>query len=136
MSLSTKTSAARHTTKLVIFLVDDESVLLDLAEASLEPGGFKIQKFSDPETALKKFKAAKPRPALVISDYAMGKMNGIQLLCACKKADPRVKTMLVSGTAGPEVVLDSPIKIDRYLSKPYQPSTLRMVVERLLEEES
>jgi DNA-binding NtrC family response regulator len=116
----------------LIYLVDDEAVLLDVAEAALQAEGFQTQKFDDPEAALRSFLKARPRPALVITDYAMGRMNGLELLERCKQAEPGLKTILVSGTAGAEIMLDAPVRVDRFLAKPHQSETLCDLVRRVL----
>jgi CheY-like chemotaxis protein len=116
----------------LVYLVDDQAVLLDLAEASLLNGGYHLKKFDDPETALRSFRKARSKPDLLITDYAMGKMNGIDLIQKCKLVAPYLKTILLSGTIGPEILLDSPVKIDRFLGKPYQPGKLAETVKLVL----
>jgi DNA-binding NtrC family response regulator len=118
--------------KPLLFLVDDEVLLLDLAELALQADGYAFKKFDDPEKALRAFARAKQKPALLITDYAMGKMNGIELIEQCKKADPRLKTILISGTAGAEIIQDAPVRVDRFVSKPYQPASLSELVKRVL----
>ena len=46
----------------LIYVVDDEPMLLELAAVILEPQGYNLQTFRDPEMALQTFDAAKPRP--------------------------------------------------------------------------
>jgi CheY-like chemotaxis protein len=116
----------------LIFLVDDQPILLDLAEMSLQAGGYSLKKFTDPEIALKSFLKARPKPVLLITDYAMGKMNGLELIEKCKAANPDLKSILISGTAGAEIVLESSVKVDRFLGKPYQPPSLAEIVRRVL----
>jgi DNA-binding NtrC family response regulator len=123
----------RRKRKPLVYIVDDESLLLDLAEASLPGEKFGIRKFQDPERALRSFRKAKPKPDLLISDYAMGKMNGLELMEKCKQIHPGLKTLLLSGTAGAEIVLSAPNTVDRFLGKPYQPAGLLELVERILE---
>jgi FixJ family two-component response regulator len=41
--------------KPLIFLVDDQPMLLDLAEISLQSGDYALKKFLDPEEALDAF---------------------------------------------------------------------------------
>jgi DNA-binding NtrC family response regulator len=118
--------------KPLIYLVDDQSMLLDLAEASLQADGYALKKFEDPEEALETFLKAKQKPALLISDYAMGKMNGLELMEKCKKVQPELKTLLMSGTAGAEIVLESQVKVDHFIGKPYQPANLSDLVKRIL----
>ena len=116
----------------LIYLVDDQPLLLDLAEMSLLSGGYKLKKFLDPEAALESFLDACPKPALLITDYAMGKMNGLELVERCKAVKPDLKSILVSGTAGAEIMMDSDIKVDRFVGKPYLPTSLAEMVRRVL----
>lgn len=116
----------------LIYLVDDQPLLLDLAEMSLLSGGYKLRKFLDPETALESFLDARSKPVLLITDYAMGKMNGLELVERCKAVKPDLKSILVSGTAGAEIMLESEVKVDRFVGKPYQPTSLAEMVRRVL----
>ena len=63
---------------VTIFVVDDEQMLLDLAVAILQPLGYDVRTFSDPRVALKEFPTAKP--VVIVTDYAMGEMNGLDLV--------------------------------------------------------
>jgi YesN/AraC family two-component response regulator len=62
----------------------------------------------------------------------MGKMNGLELIEKCKAVKPELKSILLSGTAGAEIVLDSGVKVDRFLGKPYQPAGLADLVRHVL----
>ena len=101
-----------------IFVVDDEPMLLDLATTILQPLGFNVRVFRDPKVALAEYPAA--RPVVVVTDYAMGEMNGLDLVRECKRVNPRQKTILLSGTVDENVYADAQIKPDRFLAKPYQ----------------
>jgi len=116
----------------LIYLVDDQSVLLDLAELSLQADGYDFRKFLDPESALEAFLKARSKPTLLITDYAMGKMNGLELIEKCKAVKPDLKSILISGTAGAEIVVGSPVRVDRFMGKPYQPANLSELVRRVL----
>jgi CheY-like chemotaxis protein len=120
--------------KPLIYIVDDEELLVDLAEASLAPGGYIFKKFGDPEEALKAFSRARPKPDVLVTDYAMGKMNGLELLERCRQKEPRLKCVLISGTVGAEVVFNASVKVDRFVGKPYQPENLLELVRRVLAE--
>ena len=126
-----KRRSGRKTPPL-IFLVDDQSMLLDLAEMSLQGDEYTLKKFMDPELALKAFRKAKVKPVMLLTDYAMGKMNGLELIEKCKEINPDLKSVLISGTAGAEIVLGSPTKVDRFVGKPYQPANLAQLVRRIL----
>jgi DNA-binding NtrC family response regulator len=119
----------------LIYLVDDEAVLLDLAEVSLQADGYALRKFLDPESALAAFLKARTKPDLMITDYAMGKMNGLELIERCKSIKPDLKSILISGTAGAEIVLESRIRVDRFMGKPYQPASLAALVRHIFASE-
>jgi CheY-like chemotaxis protein len=101
-----------------IFVVDDEPMLLDLAALILQPLGYKVRTFSDPKKALAEYPAAKP--VVVVTDYAMAGMNGLELVRECKRINPRQKTILLSGTVDEKIYADEQNKPDRFLAKPYQ----------------
>ena len=117
----------------LIFVVDDEPMLLELATVVLEPLGYTLRTFRDPDSALEEFTRANPRPALLITDYAMHTMNGMDLIRECRRLEARQPILLVSGTVGAEVFSDSPIKPDRFLAKPYKAKELADLVATLLQ---
>lgn len=122
---------ARHSGAL-IYVVDDEPMLLELASVILEPQGYNLQTFRDPETALKTFNAAQPRPEVLITDYAMHQMNGMQLIEKFRNLEPNLKILLVSGTVGEDIFQNSRVKPDKFLAKPYQSNDLTVAVKALL----
>ena len=113
----------------LIFVVDDEPMLLDLAAAILEPLGYQVRKFRDPQQALVEFTKAKP--AVLVTDYAMGTMSGMDLVRECKRVNPRQKIMLVSGTVDEHIFADAPVKPDTFIAKPYQVSNFIESVQKL-----
>lgn len=118
--------------KRLIYVVDDEAMLLELATVILEPRGYVVRTFRDPGSALEVFTETRPRPALIITDYAMHNMNGMMLIEACRKLEPEQKILLLSGTVGPEIYHQSRVKPDRFLEKPYQARQLLDVVKAML----
>ena len=100
-----------------VFVVDDEVLLLELAQTILTPLGCKVLTFTDPELALKAFPAA--APAVVLTDYAMGRMSGMDLIRECRRLNPKQKTILISGTVDGEVFAGAPVKPDLFIAKPY-----------------
>jgi CheY-like chemotaxis protein len=116
----------------LIYVVDDEPMLLELATVILEPQGYHIKTFRDPDLALEAFRSASPRPAVLITDYAMHTMNGMELIEQFRSLEPRQKILLVSGTVGEDIYRNSPSKPDHFLPKPYQASELSTIVASLL----
>ncbi len=128
-----ETREQRQPGKHLIYVVDDEAMLLELACVILEPLGYDVQTFRDPEAALRNFTAARPRPSLLITDYAMHHMNGMALIEACRRVEPKQKILLVSGTVGPDVFHSVPNKPDQFLAKPYHARQLIGLVRSMLD---
>jgi CheY-like chemotaxis protein len=116
----------------LIYVVDDEPMLLELATVILEPLGYQLKTFRDPAGALKAFTASNPRPALVITDYAMHAMTGLELIAACRRIEPRQKLLLLSGTVDEKTYSAAASKPDAFLGKPYQSKQLVEAVNKLL----
>jgi DNA-binding NtrC family response regulator len=119
----------------LIYLVDDEETLLNIAEVALARNGYRLKKFQDPVSALDSFNRETPKPSLLMTDYAMSPMNGVELSAKCKSAHPELKVLIVSGTAGPEIVLERPDAVDKFLNKPYALHDLISTVRAMLEDE-
>ena len=116
----------------IIYVVDDEQVLLDLAKMILEPAGFAVWLFCDPQKALAEYTSSPSPPDVLVTDYAMGRMNGMDLIRKCKQLNPQQKTILLSGTVDESIYTDAPVKPDRFLAKPYQINKLVEVIRSLL----
>jgi CheY-like chemotaxis protein len=125
-------SGRGKSSETLIYLVDDEPMLLELASVILEPLGYNVETFRSPETALRAFESAEPQPALIITDYAMHTMTGLELAQACRRLRPKQKVLLVSGTVGQEIFHNAPVKPDEFLAKPYQAQQLSDAVKALL----
>ena len=113
-----------------VFVVDDEVLLLELASTILTPLGCRVLTFTDPEEALKQFPAA--APAVVLTDYAMGRMSGMDLIRECRRLNPKQKTILISGTVDGEVFAGAPVKPDLFVAKPYDVNKLVDVVRTMI----
>ena len=120
--------------KGLIYVVDDEPMLLELAVVILQPLGYMVRTFRDPQSALQAFSDARPRPVLLITDYAMHVMNGMDLLEACRRLHPEQKVLMISGTVDESIYRNSPVKPDLFLAKPYQAKQLVDFVKELVPE--
>lgn len=84
-----------------ILVVDDDKDNLDLFTIVLEHVGFKVNSYSDPVKALEEF-----RPNnydLLILDYLMPSLNGLELYKRMKQIDESIKALIL--TASQEQVL-------------------------------
>lgn len=113
-------SATDIHTQITIFVVDDEPLLLDLARTILTPLGYNLCTFTDPRKAVAEYPAAKP--ALVVTDFAMPGMNGMEVIREIRRINPQQKIVLLSGTVDETIYAlePGPTRPDLFLAKPYQ----------------
>ncbi len=116
----------------LLFIVDDEPMLLELASIILEPLGYHVRTFRDPEVALQAFASANPRPDLVITDFAMQPLNGLALMKAVRDLQPGQKVLMISGTVEEPLFQDPASNPDSFLAKPYQAKELLDAVKALV----
>ena len=129
---TTKTTHGSSPDRPVIYAVDDEVMILELIAVVLEPLGYRVLTFPDPALALEAFASGPVRPALIITDYAMHSMNGMELIEKCRALAPDQKTLLASGTVNEGIFTDSPVAPDRFLAKPFKTQDLIAVVRELV----
>jgi len=107
--------------------------LLDLAVMILQPLGFHVRTFRDPRLALTEFESTSPRPAVIVTDYAMHTMTGLDFIRECRHINPQQKIILVSGTVGEDIFAGSDVRPDHFLAKPYQAGALTSLVRSLMD---
>lgn len=107
-----------------IFVVDDDPDILNLLKHVLDLEGFEVKSFTDPELALEEFRSASKRPEMIVTDFCMQPMNGLELISKCRETDPQIKTVVISGMVDEHSLRSMPQKTDRFLHKPFKVSNL------------
>ncbi len=116
----------------LIFVVDDNELLVEFAATVLESDGYRVKSFFHPEDVLKAIEAGEEKPALLVTDYDMTEMDGLALIVSCHQIHPALKTILLSGTIDGSMASPHPARVHRFLGKPYQPAQLKTLVAELL----
>jgi DNA-binding NtrC family response regulator len=124
-------SAPNNASKPLAYIVDDEPMLLDLNEDILRSIGFDVRRFRAAEHALDAYRTAEARPAIIITDYAMHQMTGLDLIAACRALQPGQKIIMVSGTVTDTVFQDVAERPNCFMPKPYTADELTSAVRRL-----
>ncbi|MGE4012371.1 MAG: response regulator [Alphaproteobacteria bacterium] len=78
-----------------VLVNDDEPLIRDLLRLALEEHGFNVMEAPDGREGLRTF--IDRRPPLVITDIIMPNMDGLEVVVALKKVDPRVRVLAISG---------------------------------------
>ena len=84
--------------KKIVSIVDDEIDIQRLFQDALltRMEGASVVSFNSSDLALDHYKKNKDNYALVIADYKMPHMDGLELLKRVKKLNSKVRTMLIS----------------------------------------
>jgi len=122
---------AQHRVPL-IYVVDDEVMVLELVQTILKPLGCRIEQFRDGAYALERFRASDQKPDLIVTDYSMPAMNGLELMDACRRIKPGQKLLLMSGTVGEEVFRNRSDMPDSFITKPFDVANFAVAAGRLL----
>ena len=116
----------------LIFVVDDEPMMGEVVEAILKLEGHQTRVFTEPDEALRAIDAERGKVKLLLTDFVMPGMNGMELIEQAKKNAPDLRTILFSGNFGQDIMRYYPVKPDRFLNKPFQPKALTGLVQAVL----
>jgi CheY-like chemotaxis protein len=110
--------------KQVIYVVDDDPDIVNLLRHILDMEGFEVCSFTNPEEALAEFKSTRRRPDMLVTDYCMEPMNGLELISRCRQTKPDLKTVVISGMVDENDFRKLPAKTDGFIAKPFKVSNL------------
>lgn len=114
-----------------ILLVDDNKFLLQSTQALLEGEGYRVDAFSDPESALAEFKTS--CADIVLSDLKMPRMTGLRLLEKIHELDRDVPFILMTAYAEMDVAIEA-VRKDAFdlILKPYKPDYILKIVRKAI----
>lgn len=118
-----------------ILIAEDEADMRKIIRLYLEKEGYEVTAAADGSEALDKL--CEQHFDLVIADWMMPRMSGIELLEQIKSLSISVKTMLL--TAKGEVrdeITGLTCGADEYVRKPFEPQVLMLRVKKLLQTEA
>lgn len=115
-----------------IAIVDDEPNILNALKRILRRQGWNILTYSDPLLALNEL--VELHFELIISDFRMPAMNGVELLLKLKKFRPDAIRIVLSGQSDMKAVLDAINKAEvyRFILKPWNDDELVMTLVNAL----
>ncbi len=118
----------------VIAIIDDEEMVTQTIKAflSLETN-YSILTFQSPTNAIQKL--SKLQPDLVIADFLMPDMNGLEFLAKIKQMYPDIPRILLTGYADKENAIKgiNDVGLFQYIQKPWDNENLKMVIKNGLD---
>ena len=117
-----------------IIIVDDEKIVTSAFKTLLKVEGYtNVDCFNDPHEALEYLN--KNSPDIVVSDFLMPNMNGLEFLTEVKKLYPEVSTIMLTGYADKENAIKAinEIGLYKYIEKPWDNDDLLVNIKNGIE---
>ena len=114
---------------LKVLLVDDHAEVRSTTAAVLQDSGHQVVEASNGAEALIILKKRKCDFDLMITDYAMPHLSGVDFLREARLLCPDVPALLITGYAESEMIRDKPDDVETLL-KPFTPTVLEAAIAR------
>ena len=118
----------------VVFVVDDNPLLGEITRQLIASAGYQTKLFEQGLPAREEMLATQSPPVVLVTDFDIGDITGLDLIGEVRAKLPQLKTLLVSGTAQPAVLALHPVQPDQFLAKPFRADALIGAVDRLASE--
>lgn len=117
-----------------IILVDDEKMVTSAFKTLLKVEGYtNVECFNNPKMALEFIRTN--APDIIVSDFIMPEMNGLEFLLEAKKLYPEVSMIMLTGYADKENAIRAinEIGLYKYIEKPWDNDDLLITVRNGIE---
>lgn len=111
-----------------ILLVDDEQLVRSAVTRLLQGAGYAVTAVASAAAAVERVQRTPTEFDVVLIDYAMPDMNGLQLLVNLREIGFRGRAILCSGYADVELGVSERVELDGVLTKPYRLADLEEVL--------
>ncbi len=117
----------------ILVVDDEEQIRTVLSKALHEIGGFSVEVAETSEEALQKIQNG--MFDLVLVDYKLPGMDGVQLITEIVKAKPKILTILLTGYSDTDIAVEAMKRgASDYLTKPVDLDEMIVRLRRVLEE--
>jgi two-component system, cell cycle sensor histidine kinase and response regulator CckA len=118
----------------ILFVEDDEDQLYTLPRI-LENAGYSVTAVGLPAEAIDLISTGPERFDLLITDYDMPAMNGIELIQRIQTINPKISSILISGREDALKAAHAIPSIRRVIIKPYDSMDLTFTINTILEQD-
>lgn len=125
----------RYMINKTILVVDDDPLMINVVRYMLLRNGFKVLEAANGQEALDVMKEHEQKTDLIITDYNMPKMNGLELAKSVKIDQKHQNTLLILMTSNTKIILTSsePYNIfNEIIHKPFSSELILNKVTALL----
>jgi len=114
---------------LKILILDDETIVGERLQASLEKDGHSLEAFTSPHEAIKALN--EKVFDIVVTDIRMDDIDGIKILELVREKSPSTKVIMITGYATLEVARESLTKgAFDFIAKPFKIKEIRAAIEK------
>lgn len=120
---------------LSIIIVDDEEQLATLYREFCIKIGYNVTSFTNPYLAFKHFEENPKKYSLIVTDFRMPGLNGIDLANKIKETSSHVKIFLITAFDISDLEIQKYKhlkKIDKIIQKPVRYSVLKEMINQIL----
>jgi len=115
-----------------ILVIDDDDNILKIIQLNLEKLGYRVLLSEDGDDGFEKIQTVKPD--LVITDFMIPGMSGIEILKKTKEKYPEIIVIFMTAYGSQTIAVDAMKKgADDYVIKPFIPEELLLIIEKHIE---
>jgi DNA-binding NtrC family response regulator len=114
-----------------IMVIDDEKIVGDMAKMSLVQEGYHVETFLNAKPALERL--ATEKFDVVVTDYKMKGIDGMEVLRTVKKSHPETKVIMITAFANLDTAIEALREdVHDFFPKPVKIKELKASISRAL----
>jgi len=114
-----------------IMVIDDEKIVGDMAKMTLQQEGYEVETFLNAAPALERLKEEKFD--VVITDYKMKGIDGMEVLKTVKSLYPETKVIMITAFANLDAAIEAlRSDVHDFFPKPVKIKELKASIQRAL----
>ncbi|MFZ7125113.1 MAG: response regulator [Desulfobacterales bacterium] len=125
-------TSRRRSSKMDILVVDDDPMMAESIQIGLKRSGFRVLQATGAQQALDEISNKAGVIGIVVTDYLMPEMNGIDLLKAIRERHPFMPVIIMTAYAEKDMAIEAiRNSCDSIIEKPFRLDQLVAEIERV-----